>query len=487
MACAAAAAVALAVDMPIRRRLLLLAAAMVLGAVLIVAENWQGERIQDLRDSPAGVGAGAGFAAAIVAGLVALFRSRPILVPLAIVATMPFRIPIDLAGTSVNLLLPLYAVLAAALVAALIEPERIVPRGETLEGPARFLGPALGLVLVAYALQASYADEMSAAVENLGFFFLPFAALFFLLLRAPWDRSLVRLALIVVVAEAALVALVAFGQYAVRDLFWNDKVISGNEAHVYFRVNSLFFDPNIMGRYLALTMVALGGVVAWGRRRESGLASIVFLMLLLALAITFSQSSMLALLAGLLVLIAGRWGIAGGLVAGVATLLVLAISIVAFGEAGITDETTGRRGLVSGGLELAEQQPVVGNGSGSFPVEFEERFGGGDGIATESHTEPITVLAEQGAVGMIPYLLLLAAAVTMLWSAAGVGLRGMRNPVGATLLATFAAMVVHSLGYAAFLTDPLTWLLLALAAVLPAMYSSAVEPGRTAAVEPQRV
>jgi O-antigen ligase len=281
--------------------------------------------------------------------------------------------------------------------------------------------------------------------------------------------------------------LVAFGQYAVRDLFWNDKVISGNEAHVYFRVNSLFFDPNIMGRYLALTMVALGGVVAWGRRRESGLASIVFLMLLLALAITFSQSSMLALLAGLLVLIAGRWGIAGGLVAGVATLLVLAISIVAFGEAGITDETTGRRGLVSGGLELAEQQPVVGNGSGSFPVEFEERFGGGDGIATESHTEPITVLAEQGAVGMIPYLLLLAAAVTMLWSAAGVGLRGMRNPVGATLLATFAAMVVHSLGYAAFLTDPLTWLILALAAVLPAMYSSAVEPGRTAAAEPQRV
>lgn len=486
MACASAAAVALAVDLPIRRRLLLLAAAMVLGAILIVAENWQGERIQDLRDSPAVVIAGAAFGAAIVAGLVALFRSRPILVPLAIVATMPFRIPIDLAGTSVNLLLPLYAVLAAALLAALIEPERIIRRAEPPSGPARLLGPVLGLVLVVYALQASYADQMSAAVENLGFFFIPFAALFFLLLRAPWDRSLVKLVLIVVVAEAVIVALVAFGQYAARDLFWNDKVISGNEAHVYFRVNSLFFDPNIMGRYLALTMVALGGVVAWGGRRDSGLASLVFVLLLLALAITFSQSSMLALLAGLLVLVAGRWSIAGGVAAGAATLVVLAISIAAFGEAGITDETTGRRGLVSGGLELAEQQPVVGNGSGSFPTEFEERFGGGDGIATESHTEPVTVLAEQGAVGMIPYLLLLATAVSVLWAGAGVGLRGMRNPVGATLLATFAAMVVHSLGYAAFLTDPLTWLILALAVVLPAMYPAAVEPLRRKAAEPER-
>ncbi len=35
------------------------------------------------------------------------------------------------------------------------------------------------------------------------------------------------------------------------------------------------------------------------------------------------------------------------------------------------------------------------------------------------------------------------------------------------MLAAFAAMVVHSMGYAAFLTDPLTWTLLALAVVLP--------------------
>ncbi len=487
MACAAAAAVSLAGrEVPIRRRILLIAGAMLLAPVLIAADNWEGERIRDLRDSPAVLVVAAVFGAGLVAALATLFRSRPILVPLAIIATMPFRIPVDLGSSSVNLLLPLYAVLAAALVAAVLEPERVVPRDEPTRGAAGLVGPALGLLLVVYAIQSAYADDLSAAVENIGFFFVPFAALFLLLSRARWDLSLVRLAVWVVVVEAAIVAVVAFGQNAVGELFWNDKVISGNEAHVYFRVNSLFYDPNIMGRYLAVTMIALGGVVAWGRRSESGAAAGLFVVLLLALAITFSQTSMLALLAGVLVLIAGRSGIIPGLLAGGATVAVFAASLLAFGGAGLTDETTGRTGLVSGGLELAEQQPVVGNGSGSFPAEFEARFGAADGIATESHTEPVTVLAEQGVVGIVPYLLVLAVAVTALWQAAGVGWAAMRNPIGATLLAALAAMIVHSLGYAAFFTDPITWALLGLGLALPALDRAPAAASRPAApAEPQ--
>ncbi|HKJ36454.1 MAG TPA: hypothetical protein VKA36_07800, partial [Solirubrobacterales bacterium] len=129
----------------------------------------------------------------------------------------------------------------------------------------------------------------------------------------------------------------------------------------------------------------------------------------------------------------------------------------------LTAETTGRTGLVSGGVEIAADRPLTGYGPGTFATEFEGRFGGGDGIAVESHTEPVTFAAEQGAIGLVVYLALIVVAGLALWSRAGVGLRPTRRPLMATLLAVYAGMLVHSLGYAAFFTDPITWALLALA------------------------
>ena len=51
-------------------------------------------------------------------------------------------------------------------------------------------------------------------------------------------------------------------------LITNEKVVEANDLLPYFRVNSLFFDPNIYGRYLALTMVLLAAVLLWTRRRR---------------------------------------------------------------------------------------------------------------------------------------------------------------------------------------------------------------------------
>jgi hypothetical protein len=69
----------------------------------------------------------------------------------------------------------------------------------------------------------------------------------------------------------------------------------------------------------------------------------------------------------------------------------------------------------------------------------------------------VTVAAEQGVIGLAAYLFLL---YTML----SIQLRG----AGATLpraavAAAFCALVLHTLVYAAFLEDPLTWALLAAA------------------------
>jgi O-antigen ligase len=458
-----------------RRRLTFLAVALVVAPLLIAGDNWDTERFVDLRESPALLAAGGVAAVVGLAVLVALVRRRPSWLPLALIAVLPFRIPIELAGSTANLLVPFYGLVGAGLIAALLDPARVVPAlGERSE-PAdarRWLPPVLAAALVLYGLQSGYTDDVSTAVENVCFFFVPFAALFVLIAGARWDRAQVRRLLYVVAGVALVVTIIAFGQYVTGKLFWNDKVIDGNEAHAYFRVNSVFYDPNIMGRYLAIAMVVLAGVVAWGRRREANLSAACFAILLAGLLITFSQSSMLALLGGMLVLIAARFGLAWGVAAGAGTLVAMALAVSAVSGGGLTAETTGRTGLVSGGIELAGEQPIAGWGSGSFPTEFQERFGGGDGYAVESHTEPITVVMEQGILGLVPYLALLAVAIAGMWVASGIGLREARDPIAATLFAAFAAMVVHSMGYAAFLTDPLTWVLLALTLVLPAAVRS---------------
>ena len=51
-------------------------------------------------------------------------------------------------------------------------------------------------------------------------------------------------------------------------LLSNAKVQESNDLKPYFRVNSLFFDPNIYGRFLALTMIALAAMLVWTRERR---------------------------------------------------------------------------------------------------------------------------------------------------------------------------------------------------------------------------
>lgn len=472
---AAALAAAAALWLPERRaKIAALTLAMLLAPLLIAADNWNGDRLLELRDEPALIALAALAAVGLIAGGALLLIRRPVFLPLALIAALPFRIPIDLGGSTANLLLPLYVVLAAALLAAWLRPEAILPRAPTGSRLLGAIGPLLGAVIVLYALQGAYADDLSTAVENLCFFFIPFAAVFLLLASAVWGAPLLRLVVYVLALEGLVFALVGFGQFATGQLFWNDKVIDGNEAHAYFRVNSLFFDPNIMGRYLAITLTALAAVATWGARRDALRAAAVFVVLLVALVLTFSQTSMLALLAGLLAIALARWGVVRGALAAAAVAAVLALAVFGLGNGGLTAETTGRTGLVSGGLELAGDRPLTGYGSGSFAAEFEGRFGAEDGIAVESHTEPVTVAAEGGLIGLIGYAALLLIPGLGLWRAAGVGSRPAGDVVVAAVFAAFVAMVVHSLGYAAFLTDPITWALLALGVGLGAPGFAAV-------------
>jgi O-antigen ligase len=221
-------------------------------------------------------------------------------------------------------------------------------------------------------------------------------------------------------------------------------------------------------------MLGLAGLLIWTRSpRRVVLAAVALAVLWGGLLTTLSQSSFAALLAGLAVLAWLRWGPRVVIGPAVAAALIGIVLIVAFPGAlnvdltsakSVRHATSGRSLLVKGGLDLASKRPLLGWGSGSFQEEYRRRERSSGREATSaSHTIPITVAAEQGVVGLAVYaLLLVLACLRLLRGAAGA-------PVRAVVAAGFAAVVVHTWVYAAFLEDPVTWTLLAVGtALLPA-------------------
>jgi O-antigen ligase len=447
--------------------------ALALAPILIVGDVWDTERFGELRESPLRVAGLACSAVAAVGLLATLFLRMPPTFALLAVATLPFRVPIEIGGRDSNLLLPLYFVIAGGAVAAAVGAWQVREgrswggRSEPLPGVAAALPWLLAAFLALYAVQSVYSEGFSQALENICFFFVPFAVLLVLLLEVRWTVPLLAWLVGVVAVESLLFAAIGFVQYGTRELFWNPSVIAANEVHTYFRVNSLFWDPNVLGRYLALAVLALASGMVWARRgSRAGLAAGACAALILALTITYSQSSLAALLAGLVALAAMRWsarwalGVAATVLAAGAVFAAVSGIDVDLGSVRSLDvETSGRANLVRGGLELAADRPAFGYGSGSFQREFARHFRGpGEGAeGTVSHTEPITVAAEQGAVGLIVWLAL------VVWGVAALLRAAPGTPIARTaLVACFAAMVVHSLAYAGFLIDPVTWALLGL-------------------------
>ena len=323
----------------------------------------------------------------------------------------------------------------------------------------------LAATLVLYGIQAAYSRDVSNAVENLGFFLIPFAVLFVLLAAIEWTPRLIGRALIASALVATACALIALFQSATRDLFLNPELFDANQLHQYFRVNSIFFDPNIFGRYMALAITALGAYLAWGgARRDLALAFIAAGICLAGLTFSYSITSMAAVIGGLGIVAILRWSWRGLLAAGALGLVGLVALVIAGGTPSSDIQTDrvfeqGHTSLIDGGVDLFQDRPFAGHGSGGFGRAFYEDIE--KARTTVSHSEPITVAAEQGVIGLIPYLAVLAAALVCLLGA-GAG----RSLARTAVAACFVAMLVHSLGYAGFLTDPATWALVALGVAL---------------------
>ena len=453
---------------PGRPRALLMVAAMALFPVLIAGDQWHTAQIVDLRHDEGRIAALLVIAAAVVGALAYAFRRWPILMPLAIIFAIPFRVPLEAGGDTANLLVPLYLVIAAAVVATLLRDWSDPPPGHA----PRPLAWLLAAVVVLYALQALYSEDFSKGLQNVCFFFVPFTLAYRLLREVDWDQRLLRWALIVIGVEASAFVLVGSVEYLTQSLFWNDQIIRSNEFHTYFRVNSVFWDPNVYGRYLALVTTIAAAAMLWARARETfWLLTGLIAVLWIGLVPTFSQSSFLALLAGLAVLAAIRWSPKWTLAAvGVGLVGAVLVVLLVGGSGKLTSDRlnvdlSGRGSLVSGGLDLFAEKPVQGYGSGSFQAAYRDHRENKDAPVTVSHTEPVTVAAEQGLIGLIAYISLIIVALGTL----GRGLWRPRPPdlaARAAVLAAFVALLVHTLAYAGFFEDPVTWVLLAVGASL---------------------
>ena len=462
-----------------------LIAALVLAAALVAGEGW--DELEPLRDRPALFAAATLAGVTLLAVLAAVLRRWPWLLPLLLVAALPFRIPIDVDGSDANLLVPLYVVIGAGALA--FAADAIRSRGEEPGRVPRLLAGALAAAIVLYAIQATYSEDIGFATRNVGFFLVPFAAMLVLLAQVRWSPRLLAASLGVLTGEALLFAIVGIGQHIVGEIFWNPVLERSNDFHFYFRVNSLFWDPNIYGRYLALAAVLLAAVLAWSRDpRRIGVLAAVIAVIFAGLTVSFSQTSLVTLLAGIVVICALRWSVRWTVIAlPFAIVAVLAAIIFIGGTSAAEDEaaevSSGRSTLIEGGIELARAEPLLGHGSASFPEAFREQEDVKSNRPAISHNEPVAVAAEQGAVGLVVYLGVLAAAfVTLL---AGIrriapGLGAPASAVGdpaeggeaaiaiarLALIAAFAALLVHTIGYAGYLTDPLTWALLAIGGAL---------------------
>jgi putative inorganic carbon (HCO3(-)) transporter len=395
-------------------------------------------------------------------------RRWPYLLAFATLASIPLRLPVDIGADEVNLLLPLYAViggLALSLGWALV-------RGDER---ARELGP-VALPLAAFVgwigLSMLWTVDVRRGAILLGAFVLPFGLLAIGFARLPWRGRWLTWLWGGLVATALAYAAVGGYQWLTRDVFWNPSVKVFNAYAPFFRVNSVFWDPSVYGRYLSVAVLAslagivLGGVRGW---RMAGMYAIV-VATWLGLLISFSQSSFVALAAGIVVAVAVAWGrratlalVALGAVTCAVLLAVPQIrdEIVGKSRSGVNRISSGRANLVGQGARIALDHPVAGVGAGGFSREYARRLGipGRDPKRVASHTTPVTVAAETGIVGLGVLAWLLAAA--FLATLRGLG-RGFTSRVSLAAGVVLLAIAVHSLFYAAFFEDPMMWALLGL-------------------------
>ena len=203
-----------------RARAWLMLGALAIAPVILIFQISDSDQFQAFVGSP-GLAAPAGAGGVLAVALLAVAMHRwPSILPVLAVAAVPFRVPIAIGGSTANLLVPLYVVVAAGVLAYAI-PRIAADDGDP---PRKRAGPlewTLAVFLALYAIQAAYSVDFDRALENVVFFYVPFALLFVLVSRIAWTPRLTIACLGVLVILALAFDVFGFVEYATRRLFLN--------------------------------------------------------------------------------------------------------------------------------------------------------------------------------------------------------------------------------------------------------------------------
>ena len=308
------------------------------------------------------------------------------------------------------------------------------------------------------------------------FFLFPFAALFAILSRAPFPHRLPRQLGTTLVGLTLVFALIGLYQRSTHTLLYAPSLEVENAFTSYFRVSSVFKDPSLFGRYLALGIAIVTAAYLLDRLRLR-IAVAVVVIEFAALWFSYSQSSMVTIfvVVAALAVVVGSPAMRRTVLAVSAAIVLAAAGAVAVHarKDSARKFTSDRSRLVAVTWRVFRNHPLAGVGVGGQPkASREEAARRLQASRNRSHTTPLTVAAELGVIGILVYLVFLAGAARALFSLAG---RSRALAIG--LAAVFLTLVVHSLFYAGFFEDPITWGVLALAAAALAAHREREKTG----------
>jgi O-antigen ligase len=420
------------------------------------------------------------YGAAAVAGaigavaLAVLFRRWPWLVAVLTLACVPARIPVHVGSTDSTLLLPLYAVVGGA--AVLLGWE--LYRGDTR---TRELGPLswpLALLVAWTGLSLAWTEDLHEGAVALIFFWLPFGVLAVSIARLAWNRRWLTFLYVELVGMALAFAVIGVYQYATRDVFWNPKVIVGNAYAPLYRVNSVFYDPSVYGRFLVIAILVALVIALYDRNRRAAYAAAVAIAgIWVGLLFSFSQSSFAALIVGTAVVAAFTWRWRAAIALGIVSAVIAAValgtphirhSLLRESGSGLNKASSGRAKLVTQGLWIFVYHPVQGVGVGGFKHAYAKRvhLKGREPRKAASHNTVVTVAAETGLPGLALLFWLVGGALFVTLRRAAGSFKG-RSCLA--IAAGLTAIGVHSLFYNALFEDPTFWGLLGLTALCSAL------------------
>ena len=219
----------------------------------------------------------------------------------------------------------------------------------------------------------------------------------------------------------------------------------GWDPHVG-RLLGSFFDPNFMGGFLSLVLALVLSLLTSKKGYYRGLLTVFAAGLFIAIILTFSRSSYLAL-AGVVFVIGlfrARWLIVIGTAAFLVALLFIPRIEARITEGPSPGDSAYFRFITWGNaLKVFESSPITGVGFNSYRYAQERLniaptdLAGNSGAGSDSSS--LLVLATTGVLGFSAFLYLL-------FRIAQLGWRNMRRggDIGLALLASLAGLALHS-------------------------------------------